>query len=158
MLSPSRQLYCLTLVTLVGIGGGGCGHSYAPAIDSVMNQAEKANTEIMAEHSTATTSKTLRRIVAAFEAIDLRDCHSDFQKAYLDYVTEIELFIPFSERYDDISVYSIYWNTTEFFTMGPGRLAEVIDEANERKKRLFAARQTIKEIAIKYGCKGDQKF
>jgi hypothetical protein len=144
---------CLTaIVSVTGCKGGGTAsaNNYAPAIEAVLAQAERAGKEAERTHSFMSTSKTLKKARDAFHSIDLRKCPSDFRVAFLNYITAIENFIPFSEKYDDVSIYSMFVNTTEFFTQGPGRLVDVVEEAKRLKQLLLAAKQKVKEVGLNY--------
>lgn len=124
--------------------------NYAQAIEAVLAQAEHAGKEAEQAHSFLSTSKILKKVRDAYQAIDLRECPSDFQSAFLSYVTTIENFIPFSEKYDDISFYSAFVNTTELLSLGPGRLPQVTEEGNRLRQALLSARQKVKEVGLAY--------
>lgn len=89
---------------------------------------------------------------------DLRDCPADFRNAFLDYIRALEIFVPFSEKYDDVSFYSVFVNTSELITLGPGRLSQVVDEAKRLKESLLAARQVVKETGLRYNADVSKDF
>jgi len=149
----------VTLFLFVLIAAAGCGgaasdatvplEDFAPAIEAVLLQAEKADDEAENSHSFMSTSTTLKKLIGALQGIDLRECPDDFRHAFLSYITAMENFVPFSEKYDDVSFYSMFVNTTELITQGPGRLSEVVDEGKRLKQSLLAARQVVKETGLR---------
>lgn len=132
--------------------------NYAPAIEAVLTQAEKASIEAARTHKSLSVSKTLTKMIDAYYAIDIRDCPPEFQSAFLSYITAIESIIPFSKKYDDVSFYSVFASASELVTLGPGRLREVVEEGKRLKQDLLAARQKVREVGLRYGAKVTEDF